>query len=278
MRAVIASMKELPAEKAKILVVEGHRSSPTGGWACSTTISRVGSRSSSRRSGRAQPLGPERLRRRSAVLGLRGPGADHLPLLHHRGAARRPARRALTGGSRSMSSTSTSGRNVRGVGLGRAGGRPGTGHPPGPLGRRGVGAAASDPLRRDPASVHLATVETATAARGIPTARVMPSPTPGSPTAGSTHSSLIRQSIRRCAGEPTAPHLCGTSSSCSPGPPRPPSGSASTALPARGGPRQGSRPEGREPRPGQPGDGRTQRGYEGLIRTVRVRQDRPVRR
>ncbi len=33
MKTVIASMKELPAGKVKILVVEGRRSRPTGGWA-----------------------------------------------------------------------------------------------------------------------------------------------------------------------------------------------------------------------------------------------------
>ena len=57
MKDVIASMKELPAEKAKILVVEGRRSSPTGGWACSTTTSRAGSRSSSPRSARCPTSG-----------------------------------------------------------------------------------------------------------------------------------------------------------------------------------------------------------------------------
>ncbi len=61
MKKLIASMNELPAQKTKILVVEGCRSNPTGGWECSTMTSRAAQGARAGDPHRPQPLGPERL-------------------------------------------------------------------------------------------------------------------------------------------------------------------------------------------------------------------------
>ena len=90
MRKLIASMNELPAEKTKILVVEGAQ--VESDWRLGMLHNDFARRLKELEPeilSRAQPLGPQWLRRRSAVLGFRRTGTDDLPALHHRGAAGR---------------------------------------------------------------------------------------------------------------------------------------------------------------------------------------------
>ena len=115
MRKVIASMKELPPGKTKILVVEGAQVDVR--LAAGNAPQRLRTPAQGARAGdprRAQPLGPERLRRQ--ISGAGPPkGWDEPSSCHYITEALRGggAAGAPTGGSRSMSCTSTSGANVR---------------------------------------------------------------------------------------------------------------------------------------------------------------------
>ena len=80
------------------------------------------------------------------------------------------------------------------------------------------------PIRRDPATVHLATVEAAAPAQRAHGSRSRcPRPRLAPDSASSMPWSHTRRPTRRCAGAPTEPRSCGTSSSSLPAPPRPPS-------------------------------------------------------
>ena len=89
---VIESMAQLPADKRKVLVLEGRNSRPTGGWGCSIIDSSRNSRAGARDPQGQEPVGAQRLRRGTTLLGLGGPGTDGLLSLPDRRPAR-PGRR-----------------------------------------------------------------------------------------------------------------------------------------------------------------------------------------
>ena len=227
MKAVIASMKELPPEKAKILVVEGARSSRTGGWACSTTISRV----------RLKELEPE-IRAVPNLWVLSGCDEDQR-CWSSEGLGRTIFHYYITEALRGGGAAGSDGRlsleelyryvreNVRAWAWTARGAVQEPVLIPGPYGAGGAGA--SQPSHLDPTSVHLATVETRRRPRLPRRRRAMPSPVRGRHSDGSTRWSPTLRPIRPFARAPTGPHSCGTSNFFSPALPRPPSRSASSS-------------------------------------------------